>query len=102
MYYSDYYFTRTWDDAHYGSAVLFSCLMCNISEESSEGNIKHNGYVVLTDPYGGHSTFTPPCHTFLFLQEVIISVFMLSRPVNTHMCARRLQPIFYLLSSISG
>jgi len=31
-----------------GSAMLLSCLMCNISAENSEGNRKLNGYVVLT------------------------------------------------------
>lgn len=87
-----------WFLFHYGSAMLLSCLMCNIPAENSEVNMKHNWYGVLTDPNRQRSTFTP-------LFDISPSFLCLPRGQNleacmsaclwtcTWKCAHRLQPI---------
>lgn len=72
--------------------------MCNIPAENSEGNMKHNGYVVLTVSNGGRSTFT----TLFHIQNLSVHVDML---VNMHMkvctqiTAYSLPPIIHFCST---
>lgn len=87
-----------------GSAMLLSCLMCNISAENSKGNMKLNGYVVLTN--GRRST--PLFHissSFLCLprgQNLSVHVGMLVNmhiKVCTQITAYSIPPIIHFCST---